>query len=152
MLSVLQDANEGISEITGQTAWGLVHGVGSMFDMCFGEKTPRRGNERYVRGQWNILVQNASWRIERGDIMIAGGEDSKDKIHESIQQFDGETVKKIEITPPFHDLFVTFSGQLKLCVFSTIRVEYENWTIFLPEDRCFVCGPGGILELETQIQ
>lgn len=117
--------------------------VGSSFFINFGpSKEELLVNGRiYKRSEWAIGIENASWRLSKGNKYIVGSSDPFDQMDLSVKRLIKEKFISWEVISQFMDMQFNFSNGYQLTTFFNYYSEFQ-WTLFFPnEDSVSVnCG------------
>jgi hypothetical protein len=121
-----------------------------MFFLEIGEKKvadfKSKSSEEVVHGEWHFMIECAFWRFDGPNGAIVGSEDDQAEIDRQFQMFNLGLVESADAFLPSHDLLIKFSSGAQLKSFSAmVSKDYCDWTLYCPDDRCWVAGSGGRL-------
>ena len=139
------DISSDFAALTGQDAWRVSRIHGSMFFLEIGEKNVDsfqfRGELReYAHGKWHFMFSMVQWRFEQGGRVIVACEDDQKNIDDAFHQMALGPVVGISITAAGRDLTINFETGVSLRTFSNTanQVEWDQWTLYCPNDRVWV--------------
>lgn len=143
-----QDILEIIYPLLGQKPWNASLGHGSFITFDFGRSIPQKpakspkANPSRDRGEWRIWIYSCAWRIEQHNTVLAGSNDSKEKMASAIKRLEGASLNSVEFTSPSLDTVFQFEEGLILRTFSIDFEECDHWLLFVPPNNVLVLGPG----------
>jgi hypothetical protein len=137
-----------IHPIIGQKAWGVSVGVGSFITLEFGDPIQSTELSR-SHGEWHLWIYYCAWRLEKGNSVLAGSEDPRPKLEQTVKCMEGLTLNSVEILPPALETIVRFSEQIVLRLFPIYSEEYEHWMLYTPNGNVLCIGPGSNWSYES---
>jgi hypothetical protein len=96
---------------------------GALVTLFFGET-----NES-PDGDWDaerMISFDGAWRLEQGAGVLAGSEDPTDEREEFLDELEGKTLERYEVTRPGFDLELTFSEGYVVRCFPVDSLEYAE--------------------------
>jgi hypothetical protein len=138
---------QGLSDLRGKPAWGLVRSYGSMFFLEIGEPLPRIGEKR-VHGEWHCLVEMCHWRIDTQSAMLIGSDDEQELIDSTFAHIELGYIETAEASPPSHDLRLAFSSGVRIGTFwatAAPKQEWTQWQLYGPDDNIWIVDATGSL-------
>lgn len=138
--------------LIGLEVWGAQQGHGSFLTLEFGDRKP----DDPERGAYHLWIYLCAWRIEHGDMLGAGSEDSEERIAASLGQINDNALTAITFERP--SLSTTFEfGKSRLITFEIYTNESEDdrpeqWMLFRPDNMVLSVGPGASWRLSPADQ
>jgi hypothetical protein len=126
--------------IIGQKAQGCWLGYGSMLFLEFGEPQPLAESQKRPFGEWGLWCGRILWRIEQGDLVLAGSEDDEPTMESGIEQMNGRILVSGQVSESTGDSRLEFTGHLVLRTFVIKSQEDARWT-FRHYDEYAPLGP-----------
>jgi hypothetical protein len=102
----------------------------TMLSLYFGEVTESFDGE--IDAERTITVEG-SWRIERGNEIIAGSAEPDDERTEAVASLVGRSLERFEVTRPGYDLLLYLSDSIVVRCFPVDSMEYAE-AVEDPED------------------
>ncbi|WP_152364887.1 hypothetical protein [Microlunatus speluncae] len=97
------------------------------------------------RGEYQLRLCRCSWRIEFGDELGAGEEDSDDRIDAAVGSLDGRALTAVIFEQPSLSTTFTF-GDARLITFEIYTDPQvdgtEQWILLRPDNQVLAVGPG----------
>jgi len=133
-----------VSPILGKSAWDASLGFGSFITVEFGLPIKPTENAKYLRGEWHLWVKHAFWRLEENNRVLVGSEDDRKTLGEKLKAINGLNLEVFDINPVTYETVFLFGGRVKLSVIPTsyLQNEYEYWTLYTPQRKVLLAGPG----------
>jgi len=131
-----------VEPVLGLRAWDVRLGQGSFVTANFGSPLPPRPRTGAVYGEWYLWIQHAPWRVEQDGDIVAGSDDSREKLQGVLNQLDGRPLVSFDILAPALDSVFTFDGDLTVRLFTASTEQYDSWVLFTPSDYVLKIGPG----------
>lgn len=140
-------ATRQLDSLCGQAVWGTALGWGSFLSLNFGpplDDDPDFGVSR-------LWIEQAAWRWETADRILAASEDPRDVLARSVTGMNSLVLTAVRVEFPSMSARFDFDNGSRLRTF-TIHTrpgqDMEHWMMFLPDSRVFVAGPGGEWSLD----
>ena len=102
----------------------------TMLSLYFGEVTESFDGE--IDAERTITVEG-SWRIERGNEIIAGSAEPDEERTEAVASLVGRSLERFEVTRPGYDLWLYLSDSIIVRCFPVDSMEYAE-AVEDPED------------------
>jgi hypothetical protein len=138
-----------ITPLIGLKAWGVNLGQGSFITLEFGNALPPDERTKIQHGEWHLWIYNSSWRLENGEKVLVGSEDSRQEINKNIRILEGLVLKNISFLAPGPDTVLEFENSIRLKVFPLIfHEENDYWILYMPDGKTLTLhtGPSWIHE------
>ena len=126
------------SDLIGLEAWGAAVGHGSFVTMNFG----RPLDDDPLTGEFFLWLYCCSWRIERGDSVVAVCEDDRERMQAGVSLLNGQRLLRIDVDAVSLSATFWFSTDIVLRTFSIYSTEVEHWMMRLPDGQWITAGPG----------
>jgi hypothetical protein len=121
--------------------------------MDFGRVKEEEPPARFPHGEWHLWLYMCHWRIEAQGKVLAGSDDSREKIQEALDAAVFNEVQEIQALPPSFDLTIQFDSGAKILTFSSFADEEEDqWLLFTPGDMCLGVYGGGKFDYHSANQ
>jgi len=139
-----------IDSLIGRGVWGARRtAVGILLE--FGAPAPDAPD----RGEYQLQLCQCSWRIEFGDELGAGEEDSDDRINAAVGNLNGRVLTAVIFEQPSLSTTFTF-GDTRLITFEIYTDPQvdgtEQWILFQPDNLALSVGPGSTWRLSPSDQ
>lgn len=135
-----------VSDLLGRKVWGAQVGEGGLLEFEFGEPDPADPE----RGEYHLQIYRSSWRIEFGNELGAGEEDSEDRIRAAVERLNGCILTAIDFQRPSLSTIFRF-GDSRLITFEIYtdpsEENAEQWLLYRPDDLLLAIGPGSTWRL-----
>lgn len=139
----IQKVQTKIAPIIGLQAWGVSLGTGSFITLEFGKVLSPIEEAKHQHGEWHLWIYCSVWRLEIGNDMLVGSEDSRPMLESAIKHLEGATLRSVIVTSPAFDTLFEFEASIKLRVFPiSFHDDYEHWMLYTPDGNVLTIGPG----------
>lgn len=134
-----------VNSLVGLAIWGARVGVGSFLTLDMGgTRYTSTGN---VQGDFRLWVDGAAWRILEANAVLALFSDEQQAMNAAAGSLMGRRIAKVRFSPGEVKIALEFDGSLSLEVEPTGEPDVEHWSLFLPDARVVVAGPGKTLHI-----
>lgn len=141
-MDAIHDVQMKIEPIIGKKAWGVSLGIGSFIILKFGAEMQDQLDPNWIHGEWQLWITHCAWRLEKGEEVIAGSEDDRGYLKETLHNLEGLVLASTEFTPPAWTTTFTFDGDFTLKLFPHHTKEYNHWMLSFPDGNVLTLGPG----------
>jgi hypothetical protein len=131
------------SELRDKIPWGVRLGQGSFITMEFGKARKKTSAGSIIHGEWHLWLYMCNWRIELPNKILAGSDDSRERIQKVLESATFDKVTDIRVASPSLDLTIQFGSKLKILTFSSSRNELDQWWLFTRDGNCLAVHGGG---------
>ena len=138
----IQEIEAKLEPLIGQAAWGVSLGVGSFVTLEFGALVPPHDGEGVPHGQWHLWIYCSAWRIDEGNEVLTGSEDSREKLEAAVRRMDGLVLQHVGVSPPALETSFNFDQGISLRVFPIFSEGFEHWMLYTPDGNVLTVGPG----------
>jgi hypothetical protein len=146
----LEEAQEAVGSLVGQTIWQPRLGLGTFVTLEFGPVEPesRRSGSSLTHGQWHLWVYSAAWRLESPVKLVTGSYDSRERMADGISGLDGVRVGETGLSRGL-DLRIRSTG-LTLRTFAISTQTDPHWLLWTPEGRVINAGPAQLVVISRR--
>jgi hypothetical protein len=127
--------------LIGQKAQGCWLGYASALFLEFGEPQPLRDREKHPQGEWGLWSDVILWRIEQGDRILAGSDDSESIMESALGQINGRTLVSGQISESTGDSLLEFADHLIIRTFVPTTEEDARWNFRQKDNKYVPLGP-----------